>query len=72
MLHAGHAARCARRIRISASRAGRDWRPGNKIAKEYGIHQIPTMWLLDKKGVLRDLGAVEGLQEKINRLLNEN
>jgi thiol-disulfide isomerase/thioredoxin len=45
---------------------------GNKFAEEFGIHGIPTMWLVDKQGMLRDLNGREKLQEKIEKLLSEN
>jgi thiol-disulfide isomerase/thioredoxin len=37
----------------------------------YGITAIPAMWLVDKKGVLRDLNAREDLATKIGKLLAE-
>jgi thiol-disulfide isomerase/thioredoxin len=43
----------------------------NKFAQEFGIQSIPTMWLLDKKGVLRDQNAVGSLDEKAAKLLAE-
>jgi len=45
---------------------------GNKFAEEFGIRGIPTMWLVDKKGVLRDLNGRERLEEKVEKLLAEN
>lgn len=45
---------------------------GNKYADEFGITGIPTMWLVDKKGLLRDLNAREDLQAKAEKLLAEN
>ena len=47
-------------------------REGNKFAEEFGIRGIPTMWLVDKKGVLRDLNGRERLEEKVEKLLAEN
>ena len=44
---------------------------GKKVGDEFGITSIPTMWLVDKKGVLRDLNAREGLAEKVKKLLAE-
>ena len=44
----------------------------NKFGEEFGITGIPTMWLVDKKGVLRDLNARENLAEKVEKLLAEN
>ncbi len=47
-------------------------REGNKFAEEFGIHGIPTMWLVDKQGMLRDLNGRERLAEKVENLLAEN
>jgi thiol-disulfide isomerase/thioredoxin len=44
----------------------------NKFGQEFGITGIPTMWLVDKKGNLRDLNARENLAEKVEKLLAEN
>ena len=49
---------------------GEGWK--NKFGQEFGINSIPTMWLIDKKGILRDLNAREGLAEKVGKLLAEN
>jgi thiol-disulfide isomerase/thioredoxin len=43
----------------------------NKFAGEFGIEGIPTMWLVDKKGVLRDLNARNSLSNKVEKLLAE-
>ena len=43
----------------------------NPFAKEFDIASIPTMWLVDRKGVLRDLNAREQLAEKVEKLLAE-
>ncbi|HEY2953104.1 MAG TPA: TlpA disulfide reductase family protein [Verrucomicrobiae bacterium] len=43
----------------------------NKFAGEFGIEGIPTMWLVDKTGVLRDLNARTGLSNKVEKLLAE-
>ena len=48
---------------------GQGW--GNKYGKEYGITGIPTMWLIDKKGVLRDMSARANLEDKVKDLLAE-
>ncbi len=48
---------------------GEGW--GNKFGKEFGIRGIPSMWLVDKKGNLRDLEARDGLAEKVEKLLAE-
>jgi thiol-disulfide isomerase/thioredoxin len=44
------------------------WHP---LATEYGINAIPTMFLIDKKGVLRSVTARENFEEMIPRLLAE-
>jgi thiol-disulfide isomerase/thioredoxin len=45
---------------------------GNKYGDEFGISGIPTMWLVDKKGMLRELNARENLEDKVAKLLAEN
>ncbi len=49
---------------------GKGWE--NKFGKEFGISGIPAMWLVDKKGNLRDLSGREGLEEKVEKLLGES
>lgn len=44
---------------------------GKKLGDQFGITGIPTMWLVDKKGVLREINAREGLVEKVKNLLAE-
>ncbi len=48
---------------------GKGWE--NKFGREFGITGIPAMWLIDKKGVLRDMNGREELVEKVEKLLNE-
>lgn len=48
---------------------GKGWK--NTIGVEYGINSIPAMWLVDKKGNVRDLNARENLAEKVEKLLAE-
>jgi len=43
----------------------------NKFGKQFGIEQIPTMWLLDKSGKLRDIDATEELEQKVQKMLAE-
>jgi len=43
----------------------------NAINKEFNIHAIPSMYLVDKKGVLRDMHARENLTDKVRSLLKE-
>lgn len=44
---------------------------GNKFGVNYGIGSIPTMWLVDKKGILRDINARADLETKVAKLLEE-
>ena len=48
---------------------GKGW--DNKFGKQFGIEAIPTMWLIDKKGNLRDLEARDNLAAKVEKLLAE-
>jgi thiol-disulfide isomerase/thioredoxin len=48
---------------------GHAWK--NQFGVQYCIHSIPTMWLVDKKGNLRETNAREDLQEKVAKLLAE-
>jgi thiol-disulfide isomerase/thioredoxin len=48
---------------------GKGW--GNQFGQKYGISGIPSMWLVDKKGNLRDMNARGGLEEKVAKLLEE-
>jgi thiol-disulfide isomerase/thioredoxin len=43
----------------------------NKFADEFEVASIPTLWLVDKKGNLRDLNGRENLAEKVEKLLAE-
>jgi thiol-disulfide isomerase/thioredoxin len=49
---------------------GKVW--GNDFGRKYGISGIPAMWLVDKKGNLRDLNARGALEEKVQKLLQED
>jgi thiol-disulfide isomerase/thioredoxin len=46
---------------------GKAW--NNAIAVKYGIHSIPTMWLLDKNGRLADTDGRDDLEGKVEKLL---
>lgn len=47
-------------------------KPGwHALATSYGINGIPTMFLIDKKGVLRSVRARENFEEMIPKLLAE-
>lgn len=48
---------------------GEGWK--NKFGAEFGIRGIPAMWLVDKKGNLRDLEARNELAAKVEKLLIE-
>jgi thiol-disulfide isomerase/thioredoxin len=48
---------------------GKYWQ--NEYGQKYGINGIPTMWLVDKKGNLRDMNARGALEEKVAKLLEE-
>lgn len=43
----------------------------NKYAQEFGIESVPSMWLIDKKGILRDMDAREDLSGEVKKLLAE-
>ena len=43
----------------------------NRFAFEFGVITLPTMWLVDKQGVLRDLNGRMNLVEKVEKLLQE-
>ena len=43
----------------------------HRIGGKLGIASIPTMWLIDKQGNLRDLDARSGLAARVEKLLAE-
>ncbi len=43
----------------------------NKYAVQFGIESIPAMWLIDKKGILRDVNARADLSDSVTKLLAE-
>lgn len=43
----------------------------NKFAVSFEISSVPTMWLLDKQGVLRDLNGGDSMAAKVEQLLAE-
>jgi len=49
---------------------GQGW--NNMVGKEFQIHAIPAMYLVDKKGNLRYTDAREDLAGKVRSLLAEN
>ena len=48
---------------------GRGWE--NRLGEKAGIESIPTMWLIDRKGNLRELDARTGFAAKVEKLLAE-
>jgi thiol-disulfide isomerase/thioredoxin len=48
---------------------GQGW--ANTFAKRFGIDGIPTMWLVNKQGVVTDTDARKGLADKVEKLLAE-
>jgi len=48
---------------------GQHW--NNEISFRFGINSVPTQWLVDKKGILRDLNAHD-LERSVERLLQED
>ena len=48
---------------------GKGWE--NKFGAEYEITSLPMLWLVDKKGILRDVNALRDLDRKIESLLGE-
>ncbi len=45
--------------------------PENEMFIKYKLESIPTMWLLNKKGVVVSVTAFEGLEEQVKKLLAE-
>lgn len=43
----------------------------HRLARQFGIEEIPVMWLLDKSGKLREIDATDHLEEKVEKLLAE-
>ncbi len=43
----------------------------HRLAKQFGVEEIPVMWLLDKSGRLREIEATEDLMQKVEKLLAE-
>jgi len=48
---------------------GAGW--GNAIAVDFGVSSIPALWLVDKKGIVRDQRGVIDLEQKGEKLLAE-
>jgi len=47
--------------------AGRE----SRMLEELGINKFPTMWLVDRKGILRDIEAEYDLSKKVEALVAE-
>jgi hypothetical protein len=43
----------------------------NQFAESFNVHVLPTMWLVDKKGVLRYVNGGNDLAAKVKSLLEE-
>ena len=52
----------------AAAAQKQEWNP---ITTGFGIHGIPTMFLIDKKGILRTVSARENFEQEIPNLLAE-
>ncbi|HEX4085021.1 MAG TPA: TlpA disulfide reductase family protein [Chthoniobacteraceae bacterium] len=48
---------------------GKGW--DNEISSSYGIDSIPRMWLVNRKGMVVDTDAEEGVKDKIGKLIAE-
>jgi thiol-disulfide isomerase/thioredoxin len=48
---------------------GEGW--SNKFGQKFGITAIPAMWLIDKKGLLRDTNGRDNLESKVEKMLAE-
>jgi thiol-disulfide isomerase/thioredoxin len=45
--------------------------PDNKFGREYSINAIPVAWLVDRKGILRDIHGTTDLEAKVAKLMAE-
>jgi len=59
----------ARRITWPVAYDGKSWQ--SPLVRELGINALPTVWLLDARGRLRSLSALEGAAAKARQLLQE-
>jgi thiol-disulfide isomerase/thioredoxin len=48
---------------------GQGWK--NKIGLENGIKSLPSLWLVDKKGILRDQNATDNFERKMEKYMAE-
>jgi thiol-disulfide isomerase/thioredoxin len=45
--------------------------PENKFGREYAINALPAVWLVDRKGIVRDIHGTTDLAAKIAKLMAE-
>ena len=45
--------------------------PENKFGREYAINAIPAVWLVDRKGIVRDIHGTTDLEAKVAKLMAE-
>lgn len=45
---------------------------GRKVQSQFGVHALPMCWLLDKKGVLRELKAERDPEGLVKKMLGED
>jgi thiol-disulfide isomerase/thioredoxin len=48
---------------------GKRWE--NVLAVDFGVSSIPALWLVDRKGIVRDQRGVIDLEQKVEKLLAE-
>lgn len=46
---------------------GKSWR--SPVIRGFGLNRLPTAWLIDQRGTLRSLNALENTTDQVNRLL---
>ena len=44
---------------------------GNKYGRDYSINVLPSAWLVDRKGIVRDIHAKTDLEAKVGKLMAE-
>jgi thiol-disulfide isomerase/thioredoxin len=44
---------------------------GNKYGRQYSINVLPVVWLVDRKGIVRDIHGTTDLEAKIDKLMAE-
>ncbi|HEX5398194.1 MAG TPA: TlpA disulfide reductase family protein [Verrucomicrobiae bacterium] len=45
--------------------------PDNQFGREYSISALPVMWLVDRKGIVRDIHGTTELEAKVAKLMAE-